>query len=209
MSDLRQLTQEVLSCRTCPIGVVNGSTPVPGVGKKTGIVFVGRNPGRDEDEKSRRPFSGPSGKILDKIFLPICGLTRADVFLTNSVLCYTLNDKEPPYEDALLCAQRHLIPYLDYLEPYLVVAFGGLTCRIITGERAIAKCHGRLFKNKRGFYVIPCFHPGAMLYDPHRKIDVEYDAAQVRRFLSATDYYIQELKDWLAEDGEFPESRKL
>jgi uracil-DNA glycosylase family 4 len=186
----------VRECVACPLVEQTTNGPIPGVGNLTGIVGVGRNPGADEDQNSGRPFSGPSGRIMDQYFLENAGISRDDMFLTNLALCYTTHNDEPLMEHVKTCTTLHLFPHLKLLNPYLVIAFGGLTSYVLTGQSSITQFHGSLFKHKMGFYVIPCLHPGSALYDPKRRNDIVYDAVQVRRFLENREKYQEEI-GWL------------
>ena len=47
------------------------------------LMFVGEQPG-DQEEQAKRPFIGPSGKILDKA-LQEAGVPRSETFVTNAV----------------------------------------------------------------------------------------------------------------------------
>ena len=192
-SQIIETVQSVKECVACPLVQQTTNGPVPGVGNVTGIVGVGRNPGADEDQNSGQPFSGASGRMLDSLFFPAAGLTREDIFLTNLTLCYTIKNEEPPLEHVKTCTSLHLYPHLSILRPYLVLAFGGQAAYVLTGQTGISNFHGSIFKNKRGFYVIPCYHPGAALRNPKLRSDVVYDAAQVRRFLAHREHYQREL----------------
>jgi len=82
MNELELIEHNILECQACTARA-SATKPVPGRGEKTGIVFVGRNPGIDEDRKGE-PFIGEAGRVLDD-FLVICGIRRSDVFITNIV----------------------------------------------------------------------------------------------------------------------------
>ena len=188
------LRKKVKDCRGCPLyqDTVNG--PTPGWGRKTGIVFLARNPGRHEDEVSGHPLTGPAGKLLSTLSLPIMGLTWPDVFSLNVVSCHTFMDKEPEPEHVQTCVENHLWGHLEALEPYLVVAFGSLATYVLTGMASVMEARGFLYKSQRGFYVIPVIHPGAGLRDERQKRRMIMDAKEVRRFLTYKSHYIETLR---------------
>lgn len=191
--DLRKKIEE---CRACPLHQETVNGPTPGWGRKTGIVFLARNPGSHEDEVSRKPLTGPSGVLLTKLSLPIMGLTWQDVYRLNVVNCHTFRDEEPGREHVHTCVEAHLWAHLEALEPYLVVAFGSLSTYVLTGVSSVMDARGFLFKNSRGFYVIPALHPAAALRDKtgRMKRRVIEDAKEVRKFLTYKDHYIKTLR---------------
>lgn len=71
------------SCGRCPL---REQTVVPPEGnRRARIALVGEGPGHDEVVYGR-PFIGPSGALLNRL-LHAAGLTRDEVWLTNSTLC--------------------------------------------------------------------------------------------------------------------------
>lgn len=191
------LRQKIKACRACPLHQETVNGPTPGWGRKTGIVFLARNPGTHEDEVSGHPLSGPSGELLTKLSLPIMGLTWQDVYRLNVVNCHTFMNEEPEMEHTQTCTELHLWAHLEALQPYLVVAFGSLSTYVLTGMSSVMEARGFLFKSKRGFYVIPAIHPSAALHDRTGRVRrrVIMDAQEVRRFLTHKDHYIKTLRE--------------
>ena len=199
LSQWSNLRKEILACSDCNIRQ-EAIKPVPGVGTLgTGILFLGRNPGKTEDLNGE-PFIGPAGKILNQLFLPACRLARKDIFLTNIVLCHTYQDEEPSLDCVRICMRKHLYNLLPVLAPYLIVTFGALAAFTLVGYISITKEHGKLYRNKRGFYIIPAYHPGSALYNPNLKEAIKHDAAKVGAFLAEKDKYVAQLNEWLAEE---------
>lgn len=105
-------------CTTCPL---KGNPTVWSEGHPSSpIYFIGRNPGNTEVEKGR-PFVGRAGIRLNRVLEEI-GLSRSDVYITNLVKCWTLNDNVPPVE-AVECCWPYLKKELGTTHP-LVVALG-------------------------------------------------------------------------------------
>jgi uracil-DNA glycosylase len=171
---LTRLHTQIRACTACPARP-EAASPVPGIGNKTGILFMGRNPGRTEDIEGK-PFTGPSGRILDQ-FLAMCGLTRSDIYLTNTILCHTYKDREPTSQELKTCLGLHFKPLLELIHPYLVVTMG----------------NGTVIKHKAGFYMIPTYHPGAVLYDSSSRSNLVYSATQIRRFLAHRETLLKEI----------------
>lgn len=91
------------------------------------VMLVGTAPGRHGAERTGIPFSGDrSGEALDAL-LARAGLSRAEVFITNAVLCnpqdaHGRND-EPTAAELRNC-RAHLHDTIEAVDPPLVVALG-------------------------------------------------------------------------------------
>jgi uracil-DNA glycosylase family 4 len=66
------------------------------------VMLVGEAPGRAEDVEGR-PFVGRAGKFLDDV-LSRMGMSRAQVFLTNSVKCRPPQNRAPRDDELTVCA---------------------------------------------------------------------------------------------------------
>lgn len=59
------------------------------------VIFLGMNPGQQEDLLNR-PFVGPSGRLLRKVYIAANDLHRiASVYLFNAVKCWTPTEAQP------------------------------------------------------------------------------------------------------------------
>src|SRR5581483_9028639 len=82
---LDALHRRIRRCRACRL-CESRTRAVPGEGPLSApVMFVGEAPGAAEDAEGR-PFVGRAGTFLDRM-LSRLGLTRATVFVTNSVKC--------------------------------------------------------------------------------------------------------------------------
>src|SRR4051812_45034756 len=93
------------TCKTCRRNrPCNGQGPAP-----ANLMFLGEGPGESEDWK-RIPFVGPSGRELDNTLLPMGGLMRPDVYVTNAIKCRQgkKDGDDPDPEEVLSCALHHL-----------------------------------------------------------------------------------------------------
>ena len=90
------------------------------------MVFVGQNPGLTEVQQGR-PFVGASGRVLDQAFEKI-GIERRAVYITNSVLCYTI-DNGLPTDGSIESCRGYLGSQLDIINPAAVVVLGKSAAR--------------------------------------------------------------------------------
>ena len=87
---LKDLYHQARACTRCPQLASTRTTVVFGSGNADAdLMFVGEAPGKNEDEQGL-PFVGQAGKLLDKLLGEI-GMTRADVFVVNTLKCVRYN----------------------------------------------------------------------------------------------------------------------
>lgn len=164
-------------CRRCSLragcrGVVFGEGSPRAV-----VMLVGEGPGATEDELGR-PFVGRAGELLDRI-LQAAGFRREEVFITNVVMCRPPNNRVPTDAEVAAC-RPYLERKIELIRPRIVVALGATAVRALIHPRArITQVRGEW--HRRGeFWVMPTFHPAAVLRDPNKKWPVWQDFQQVR-----------------------------
>ena len=79
---LRELRTKAAKCQACPL-FRNATQTVFGEGGAGVVVFIGEQPG-DQEDKVGKPFVGPAGQILDRA-LKVVGIDRSQCYLTNAV----------------------------------------------------------------------------------------------------------------------------
>ena len=133
---------------------------VPGDGPMDPVVmFIAEGPGKSEDEQGR-PFMGAAGKFLDEL-LPLAGLAREDVFITNMIKCRAPDNRDPTPEEMDKC-RNHLDRQIIILDPKLIITLGKFsTGKFLPGE-TIGQARGRL-RQKNGRFIYPIMHPAAGL----------------------------------------------
>ena len=90
---MEEFNMQIYGCKKCRLwqGAKHG---VPGEGPLNAkVMFVGQNPGADEDELGR-PFVGRAGKYLTKTLAEF-GIKREDVFITNIVKHVSPKNRKP------------------------------------------------------------------------------------------------------------------
>lgn len=140
---------------------------VGGEGPSTArLVAVGEAPGADED-RTGRPFSGPSGMMVDNL-LKTAGTYRQAVYVTN--VCKI----RPPgnrIKDLPLLGKSldDFIPQLHeeirQINPNCILAFGNTALQALTGRKGIEKYRGSILSSSFGNYkVVPTLHPASILH---------------------------------------------
>lgn len=161
-----QLNEAVHTCHLCPLR--EGCTHVvPGEGSlQPQLLCIGEGPGAEEDRLGR-PFVGPSGALLTKMLASI-GLSREDVYIANIVKCRPPRNRQPLPEEAAAC-----LPFLRaqvaLLRPRVILLLGATAARYtVSPEIRITRDRGQWVERK-GVWMLPTYHPSALLRDPHLK----------------------------------------
>ena len=171
------LLADVRGCEKCALcrGRMN---VVPGEGDPNAdLMFIGEGPGAEEDRLGR-PFVGRSGELLTKMIHAIA-LERSEVYICNVVKCRPPANRDPAPEEAETC-----LPYLRaqvaLVRPKVIALLGRVACQYTLREQiSVTRDHGRWFERK-GVWMMPTFHPAALLRDPAKKRDAWEDFQKLR-----------------------------
>ena len=175
--DWATLYEKLESCTDC--GLCKGRTNVViGVGNpQSKIMLIGEGPGRDEDIQGY-PFVGAAGQLLDKMLAAI-SLDRTKVYIANIVKCRPPQNRTPLEDEAMAC-----LPYLRaqvaLIQPQIIVCLGKTAAMyVIDREIRITRDRG-IWRMKKGIWMLPTFHPAALLRDESKKRPVWEDLKKVR-----------------------------
>lgn len=175
----------ITHCRDCPLHEKR-THAVPGEGNgQADVMFIGEGPGREEDLQGR-PFVGAAGKLLDKMIAAI-DLTRDDVYIGNIVKCRPPGNRVPTVEEAEAC-MKYLRRQVYLIQPKVIVLLGSTALKFTVDKEArITRMRGQWIERK-GVYMMPTYHPAALLRDPAKKYEAWEDLQKVQAKL-------KELKD--------------
>jgi len=161
----KKLFQQAAACTICPCMAQQSAVLGPKNGNPNAdILFVAEAPGRFGGARTGVPFSGDKSGDNFEILLAHIGLTRDDVFITNTVLCNPLengNNRRPTLREIDHC-RPFLQTTIELVKPRLVVTLGGV------GLEAIGRLYGMRFKLQdaaakpqrvNGFTLFPLYHP--------------------------------------------------
>lgn len=172
-----ELNSRIHACRLCPLaeGALN---KVPGQGDGDArLMLIGEGPGAEEDRQGLA-FVGAAGQLLTRM-LEAIGLTREEVFIANAVKCRPPGNRVPKPEETEAC-----LPYLRaqaaLIRPQVILLLGATALRCVLGpDRRITQCRGE-WTEQKGVFIMPTFHPAALLRDPSKKRDAWADLQAVR-----------------------------
>jgi DNA polymerase len=168
---LRTLAAAAKHCEGCEL-YQKGTQTVFGEGSKSArIIFVGEQPGDQEDVQGH-PFVGPAGKVLDDALLQ-AGIDRSDVYVTNAVKHFNWEPrgerrlhKKPPAR-AMAACKPWLEAEVEVLRPEVIVCLGATAAQSVIGREArITHDRGRILESSLCHQTIMTWHPSAVLRAP-------------------------------------------
>ena len=169
--------QQVAACTMCPLhqGIHH---KVPGQGDvHAPLMFIGEGPGQVEDEEGLA-FVGPAGQLLTRMLAAI-DLPRDRVYICNIVKCRPPNNRVPEEAEANAC-KLHLRIQTALIRPQVIVLLGSTAARNTLGpEIRITRDRGRWFERK-GVWMMPTYHPSALLRDVSKKREAWEDMLSLR-----------------------------
>jgi uracil-DNA glycosylase family 4 len=166
--ELKAVWRAAHDCTRCPQLASTRQTVVFGSGNADAdLMFVGEAPGANED-KQGLPFVGQAGRLLDTLLGEI-GMSRADVFVTNTIKCRPPGNRDPLPAEIEAC-QDYLWRQLELIEPRVVCTLGNFATKLLRADQTgITRLHGREEVRRLGPRTVrlyPLYHPAAALYTP-------------------------------------------
>ena len=158
--------RQVEACNLCPL-CREIHHKVPGQGDPHApLMLIGEGPGQVEDEQGLA-FVGPAGQLLTRMLAAI-HLPRERVYICNIVKCRPPYNRVPTPEEAEAC-HIHLRMQTWLVRPRVILLLGSTAIRNILGpEYRVTRDHGKWVERK-GFWLLPSFHPSALLRDESKK----------------------------------------
>jgi len=177
VEELEKIRNEALGCQKCRLKTTCTHVVFGEGSLKGSIMFIGEGPGRDEDIQGK-PFVGRAGQLLDKI-LDAGGFNRQEhVYITNIVKCRPPGNRVPLPDEREAC-----LPYLreqiKLLDPKIIVLLGATALQgLIDPKGKISQVRGQwqIWENR---WVMPTYHPAALLRNPKLKAAVWQDIQAV------------------------------
>ncbi|PYQ24460.1 MAG: uracil-DNA glycosylase [Acidobacteria bacterium] len=181
---LPALRTAAAGCKACDLWK-RGTQTVFGEGaRKAQVMFVGEQPGNDED-LAGRPFVGPAGKLLDRA-LEEAGIDRGQAYVTNVVKHFKWEPRgkrrihsKPDVVEITAC-----LPWLQaeiaVVHPEAVVCLGSTAAQALLGRKfRVTQQRGEFVTSPLARLVTATVHPSSILRAP----DDETRRAERARFV--------------------------
>src|SRR4051794_41691754 len=184
--ELKVLLQEARECTRCAQLASTRTTVVFGAGNADAdLMFVGEAPGANED-KQGLPFVGQAGRLLDTLLEEI-GLSRADVFIQNTLMCRPPGNRDPQPGEIQNCS-GYLLRKIELVRPRVICTLGNFATKLLRDDpTGITRLHGRPEERRIGnldVVLYPLFHPAAALYTPAMLDTLRQDFAGIPPLLT-------------------------
>jgi len=136
------------------------------------IMIIGHAPSEDDDKKGA-PFQGSNGGMLEWVCKQ-AGLNPESLFMTNLLMCFPPENRDPAKAEILECQPR-LLDQIRLVDPYLIIASGRVAAQTLTKQRtmSVMKRRGEIvdceFDGPFGPYTVPVLitiHPAMLLRNP-------------------------------------------
>ncbi|MCX7747405.1 MAG: uracil-DNA glycosylase [Clostridia bacterium] len=182
MYEWEALKAECTNCLKCSLGRTRNNIVIGRGDISAPMMLVGEGPGEQED-KQGLPFVGPAGKLLD-LLLDALMFKKEEYYIANIVKCRPPGNRVPLDEEAEQC-----LPYLrkqvKLIRPKIIVCLGSTAMKYIIDKGAkITQIRGQWIERK-GYWIMPTFHPAALLRDESKKVLMWEDFKKVRQRLDS------------------------
>jgi uracil-DNA glycosylase family protein len=183
--DIPTLRDAAAGCRACDLWKRGTQTVFgEGGGAKPRVIFVGEQPGHQEDIQGR-PFVGPAGKLLDKA-LAEAGIARSDVYVTNAVKHFKWEPRgkrrihKKPNTMEITACRPWIDAEIDVIKPDVVVCLGATAAQALLGRQfKVSTQRGIWVPSPLAPFVMATVHPSSLLREP----DDETRRRETRRFI--------------------------
>ena len=165
---LASLRQAAAGCRACPLWETGTQTVFGEGAAKARAMFVGEQPG-DQEDRQGRPFVGPAGRLLDEA-LELAGIDRRSIYVTNAVKHFKWEARgkrrihaKPSWSEQMAC-RPWLEAEIAVVRPHVLVCLGATAAQSLLGKQfRVTKERGRWLESELAERVTATIHPSAIL----------------------------------------------
>jgi DNA polymerase len=165
---LAALRKAAAGCRACPLWETGTQTVFGEGAAKAKAMFVGEQPG-DQEDRQGRPFVGPAGRVLDEA-LELAGIDRGSIYVTNAVKHFKWEARgkrrihaKPNWTEIAAC-RPWLDGELEAVQPTVLVCLGATAAQALLGRQfRVMKQRGTWVESDLAEHVTATIHPSAIL----------------------------------------------
>ena len=167
---LQELKKQINSIENCNLKN-NSQNLIFGDGNiNSPIMLIGEAPGI-EDDKSRTPFNGEVGKLLNKMLLAI-DIKRQNIYCSYAINFRPPEDRKPTSQE-IKRYSVFLKEHISIINPKIIILMGSSAMESVTGiNRKISSERGKwketILKNKT-YPVMISFNPSYLIRFPENK----------------------------------------
>jgi DNA polymerase len=179
--ELASLREASAGCRGCHLWQVGTQTVFGEGAKQAEVMFVGEQPGDQEDQQGR-PFVGPAGRVLDDA-LVAAGIDRDTTYVTNAVKHFKWQARgkrrihqKPNWAEMTAC-RPWLEAELEVIRPRVLVLLGATAAQSLLGRQfRVTQSRGQLVESDLAEHVTATVHPSSILRGEPEERDANFAA---------------------------------
>jgi uracil-DNA glycosylase len=165
---LPALREAAAGCRGCHLWQVGTQTVFGEGAARAAAVFVGEQPG-DQEDRAGKPFVGPAGRVFDDA-LEAAGIDRTSVYVTNAVKHFKWQARgkrrihqKPNWTEMTAC-RPWLEAELAVVKPSVLVLLGATAAQSLLGRQfRVTQHRGELLDSDLADAVTATVHPSSIL----------------------------------------------
>lgn len=181
---LKAFREAAADCKACDLWERATQTVFGNGARQAEIVFVGEQPGNEED-LSGKPFVGPAGRLFDDALVE-AGIDRSQTYVTNVVKHFKWEPrgkrrihKKPNAAEVNAC-RPWLEAEISLIRPNIIVCLGATAAQTLLGPKfKVSKQRGQFIESTLASYIMATVHPSSILRAP----DDETRHLETRRFI--------------------------
>jgi uracil-DNA glycosylase len=169
--DWRALHDAAAGCKACDLWKRATQTVFGEGSAKSKIMFVGEQPGNDED-LAGKPFVGPAGRLLDQA-LERAGIDRKLAYVTNMVKHFKWEPRgkrrihAKPNAAEITACLPWLQAEIQVVHPRVLVCLGATAAQALLGRQfRVTTQRGRFVDSPLAPFVTATVHPSSILRAP-------------------------------------------
>lgn len=179
---IKAFREAAADCRACDLWKRGTQTVFGDGARRAEIVFVGEQPGNEED-LSGKPFVGPAGRLLDDALIE-AGIDRT--YVTNVVKHFKWEPRgkrrihKKPNAGEITACRPWLEAEISLVKPKIIVCLGATAAQALLGSKfKVSKQRGQFIESTLAPYIMATVHPSSILRAP----DDETRHLEKRRFI--------------------------
>ncbi len=165
---LPALRAAAANCRGCHLWQVGTQTVFGEGAADAHVVFVGEQPG-DQEDRAGKPFVGPAGRVFDDA-LDAAGIDRSTTYVTNAVKHFKWQARgkrrihqKPNWAEMTAC-RPWLEAELAVVQPRFLVLLGATAAQSLLGRQfRVTQHRGELLESDLAEFVTATVHPSSIL----------------------------------------------
>jgi uracil-DNA glycosylase len=168
---IKAFREAAADCKACDLWERATQTVFGEGARRAEIVFVGEQPGNEED-LSGHPFVGPAGRLFDDALVE-AGIDRAQTYVTNVVKHFKWEPRgkrrihKKPNAGEIKACRPWLEAEISLVNPKVIVCLGATAAQALLGPQfKVTRQRGQFIEATLAPYIMATVHPSSILRAP-------------------------------------------